>query len=330
MSIHLSQHVAQAGERENMTLGVTDGNKTHALAGATVSGRIVDPTGASKKLEGVTDNKGKVRYSWLIVGNNNASGSYRLTLSAAAPGYQNSSITKVLRVIPVAAISPTVRPIPVFGAPNNVINSSNNGLKSVPLGSANVSTTPQSGLQPHESMPLIPKQNTSTSVENINGKVNGRVYIPTAMGEVSTGSAPPTLGKVSIPASTAPVNTASNSKVSVPNTQKNDSSPSPLAQAISPTQQPQLPNNNNNNNNNNDKTPFIFATPILHTPNGSSESSNHLYGIAAALDIVDRMRFLGAESFKGGSNEKLSAPGATEVTQKNAIFIPSLSQVSPN
>lgn len=328
MSIHLSQRVAQPGERENMTLGVTDGNKTHALAGATVSGRIVDPTGASKKLEGVTDNKGKVRYSWLIAGNNNASGSYRLTLSAAAPGYQNSSITKVLRVIPVAAISPTVHPIPVFGAPNSV-PSTNNVPKSMPLGSGNVSTTPQSGLQPHQSMPLIPKQNTSTSLENINGKVNGRVYIPTAMGEASTGSAPPTVGKVSIPASNAPVDTAGNSKVSVPNSLKNDSNPSPLAQAISPTPRPQLPNNNDNNNN--DKTPFIFATPILHIPNGSSGSSNHLYGIAAALDIVDRMRFLGSESFKQGISEKASAaPVAAGVTQKNAIFIPSLSQLSPN
>lgn len=338
MSIHMSQRVAQPGERENMTLGVTDGNKSHALAGATVFGRIVDPTGVSKKLEGVTDNKGKVRYSWLIAGNSNASGSYRVTLSASAPGYQNNSITKALKVVPVTAVSHTIHPIPIFGAQNNVFNSTNRP-ESMPLASANTSNSPQSGLQPHESMPLIPKQNVSTSLENINGKVNGRVYIPTALGEASTGSAPPATGKVTIPASTAPVNIASSlkvsvptaqkivnsSKVSVPTAQKNTSSSTPLTQEISPSQQPQLPNNN-------DKTPFIIATPILHITNGSSDSSsNHLNGIAAALDIVDRMRVMGAESFKTGTNEKVStAPPTAGVTQKNTIFIPSSSQVNSN
>ena len=334
MSIHMSQRLAQPGERENMTLGVTDGNKSHALAGATVFGRIVDPTGVSKKLEGVTDNKGKVRYSWLIAGNSNASGSYRVTLSASAPGYQNNSITKALKVVPVTAVSHTIHPIPIFGAQNNVFNSTNRP-ESMPLASANISNSPKSGLQPHESMPLIPKQNVSTSLENINGKINGRVYIPTALGEASTGSAPPATGKVTIPASTAPVNIASSlkvsvptaqkivssSKVSVPTAQKNTSSSTPLTQDISPSQQPQLPNNN-------DKTPFIIATPVLHITNGSS---NHLNGIAAALDIVDRMRVMGAESFKTGTNEKASAaPPTAGVTQKNTIFVPSSSRVNSN
>jgi hypothetical protein len=323
MSIHMSQRVAQPGERENMTLGVTDGNKSHAIAGATVFGRIVDPTGVSKKLEGVTDNKGKVRYSWLIAGNSNASGSYRVTLSASAPGYQNNSITKALKVVPVTAVSHTIHPIPIFGAQSNVFNSTNRP-ESMPLASANISNSPQSGLQPHESMPLIPKQNVSTSLENIKGKINGRVYIPT-LGEASTGSAPPAPGKVTIPTSTAPVNIASSSKVSVPNAQKNTSSSTPLTQEISPSQQPQLPNNN-------DKTPFIIATPILHITNGSSDSSsNHLNGIAAALDIVDRMRVMGAESFKTGTNEKVpTALPTAGVTQKNTIFIPSSSQVNSN
>ncbi len=339
MSIHLSQHVAQPGERENMTLGVTDGNKTHAIVGATVYGRIVDPTGVYKKLAGTTDNEGKVRYSWLIAGNDSTNGSYKLTMSASAPGYQNNSITKMLRVVPVAGVSPTFHPTSIFGVNGNLINSTNSP-KSMPLASANIPTTSKAALQPHESLPLAPRQNSSY-LESIKIKMDGRVYIPSSTSGISAGALPFTNGKVSIPISTpqanmtkipisAPqTNMTKSPKVSVPNIPKNSPNSNPLIQNVapaqSPAQSPQLPNNN-------DKTPFIIATPVLHITNGTSgATSGHLYGISAALNIVDRMRFLEVDSIKGGlTSKKLGESVATGVTPKNTVFVPSSSDVSSN
>jgi hypothetical protein len=322
LSIHLLPHVAQPGGRENMTLGVTDGNKTHAVAGATIVGRIVDSTGISKKLEGVTDNKGKVRYSWPIAGTNTTNGFYRLTMSASAPGYQNNSITKTVQIVPISSISSTLHPT-LFGL-HTKLNNSTNVQESMPLGPANVPTGSQTGLMPHEPIPLTTNQNSS-NLENVKNKVIGKVYIPSGTSGTSSAALPFTNGKVSIPTQSQPVNITSNPRVSVPNTPKTAPNSNPSTQNIGPNQIPQLPNNN-------DKTPFIIATPILHITNGtSSPSSSHLYGIAAALNIVDRMRFLGIESYKGGLTTKISSlPSATGVTQKNTVFVPSPSQVNIN
>jgi hypothetical protein len=320
LTIHLSPRMAQTGGRENMTLGVTNGNKTHAIVGATIVGRIVDSTGISKKLEGVTDSKGKVRYSWPITDSNSTNGFYRLTMTASAPGYQNNSVTKTVRIVPISAISPTVHSTP-FGVHTEISNSTNQ-QKTMPLGLTNIPIGSQTGMK--LSIPFTTSQN-STNLENVKNKIVGKVTMPSGTSETGSATLPFTNGNVSIPTSTQPVNITLNPRVSIPKTPTNAPNSNPNTQNIGPNQITPPPNNN-------DKTPFIMATPILHITNGTSQtSSSHLYGVAAALNIIDRLRFLGIESYETGLATKVSAPqSATSVTQKNTIFVPSPNQVNIN
>ena len=86
--MHLAKGPIHVGNKENLTLGVTDSNGPRAIAGVAILGKITNPSGISKKLEGTTDGKGKVSYSWQVSGDS-TSGKYKVIMEASAPGYEN-------------------------------------------------------------------------------------------------------------------------------------------------------------------------------------------------------------------------------------------------
>src|SRR5215467_11169113 len=103
VSMHLAKGPIHIGNRENMTVAVTDSNSTHAIPRAAILGAIVNPSGVSKKLEGTTDGKGKVLYSWQI-SKDYTSGKYKVLMEASAPGYENELVSKTFTVLPIRTI----------------------------------------------------------------------------------------------------------------------------------------------------------------------------------------------------------------------------------
>jgi len=328
VSMHLAKRPVHVGGKENLTLGVTDSNSTHAVAGASVSGSITDPSGASKKLEGITNQKGKVSYSWQVSGAN-TSGKYKVIMKTSAPGYQNDSISKTFTVIPI--------PIAISNSStrasglSNINNNNNNVTTSKQIASPPTTTpTPKIAATPsptisnsNHNFPLITsKQNSTHLVLQSTNTESGKVYIPSTIGStVSNPTVPPAntfnseIGRVSIPNPAHISNIPANSnKVNVPNPQTN-STKSPINQAISPNQKPQLPNNN-------DKIPFVIATPMLHITNGTTTASKDLSSVKA-LELVDRMRVIGFDSGMFGPRSGVStSSSATSIPQKNTVFIP--------
>jgi hypothetical protein len=329
VSMHLAKRPVHVGGKENLTLGVTDSNSTHAVAGASVSGSITDPSGASKKLEGITNQKGKVSYSWQVSGAN-TSGKYKVVMKTSAPGYQNNSISKTFTVIPI--------PIAISNSStrasglSNINNNNNNVTTSKQIASPPTTTpTPKIAATPsptisnsNHNFPLITsKQNSTHLVLQSTNTESGKVYIPSTIGStVSNPTVPPAntfnsdSGRVSIPNSGHISNIPANSnKVNVPNPQTN-STKSPINQAISPIQKPQLPNNN-------DKIPFVIATPMLHITNGTATPASNELSSVKALELVDRMRVIGFDSGMFGPRSGVStSSSATSIPQKNTVFIP--------
>lgn len=287
VSMHLAKRPVHVGDKENLTLGVTDSNSTHAVAGASVSGSITDPSGVSKRLEGTTNEKGKVSYSWQVSGNN-TSGKYKVAMKTSAPGYQNNSVSKTFTVIPI---------------PIAVISNNNN----------------------HNSPLISSKQNsTHLALQSSVSNESGKVYIPsTTSTTLSNPTVPPIAnsfksenGRVSIPNPGHNINIpAISNKINVQNPQTN-STKSPVNQAINPIQKPQLPNNN-------DKIPFVIATPLLHITNGTAMPASNDLSSTKALELVDRMRVIGFDSGMFGPPSGVSASStATSIPQKSTVFIP--------
>lgn len=331
VSMHLAKRPVHVGGKENLTLGVTDSNSTHAVAGASVSGSITDPSGASKKLEGTTNQKGKVSYSWQVSGAN-TSGKYKVIMKTSAPGYQNSSISKTFTIIPIP-IANSNSSTTASGLIN--INNNNNGTTSKQIASPPTTTpTPKIAATPsptisnsnHNSPLITSKQNSTPLLQRSANTESGKVYIPSTPSTIGSTISSPTVppantfnsesGRVSIPNPAHISNIPANSnKVNVPNPQTN-STKSPINQAISPTQKPQLPNNN-------DKIPFVIATPILHITNGTTTPASNELSSTKALELVDRMRVIGFDSGMFGPPSGVSASSSTtSIPQKNTVFIP--------
>jgi len=77
-SIHLGKNAIQPGDRQTITLKVSDANTSNAIAGAKLTGSVINPSGSAKKnLDGVTDTSGEASYSWLV-GHNDAIGRYKV------------------------------------------------------------------------------------------------------------------------------------------------------------------------------------------------------------------------------------------------------------
>ena len=337
VSMHIAKRPVHVGDKENLTLGVTDSNRTHVVAGASVFGSITDPSGISKKLAGTTNEKGKVSYSWQVSGDN-TSGKYKVIMETSAPGYQNNSVSKTFTVVP----------IPIASSNNSSSASSN--LRNINNNNNNVTTSKQIASPPPTGTPspspsvIVATSSTTKSNNNHNSPLisskqnptrlalqgsvsnqSGRVYIPsTTSTTLSNPTVPPITnsfrsfesGRVSIPNPGHNINIpAISNKVNVPNPQTN-STKSPVNQGISPIQKPQLPSNN-------DKIPFVIATPLLHITNGTSMPASNQLSSTMALDLVDRMRVIGFDSGMSGPASGVSVSStATSNPQKSTVFIP--------
>jgi peptidoglycan/xylan/chitin deacetylase (PgdA/CDA1 family) len=107
VSTQVGKNTIHPGDKQTITLKVTDTNTTNAIAGAKVTGSIMNPSGSSKKnLDGVTDTSGEASYSWLV-GHNDATGRYKVDVQVAASGYGNDTASKSFKVtsIPVSSSS---------------------------------------------------------------------------------------------------------------------------------------------------------------------------------------------------------------------------------
>ena len=336
VSMHIAKRPVHVGDKENLTLGVTDSNRTHVVAGASVFGSITDPSGISKKLAGTTNEKGKVAYSWQVSGDN-TSGKYKVVMETSAPGYQNNSVSKTFTVVPIPIASSSNS----SSASSNLRNINNNNNNNVttskqiasppptvtPSPSVIVATSSTTKSNNNHNSPLISsKQNpTRLALQSNVSNQSGRVYIPsTTSTTLSNPTVPPITssfrsfesGRVSIPNPGHNINIpAISNKVNVPNPQTN-STKSPVNQGISPIQKPQLPSNN-------DKIPFVIATPLLHITNGTSMPASNQLSSTMALDLVDRMRVIGFDPGMSGPASRVSVSStAASIPQKSTVFIP--------
>ena len=332
VSIHIAKRPVHVGDKENLTLGVTDSNRTHVVAGASVFGSITVPSGISKKLAGITNEKGKVSYSWQVSGDN-TSGKYKVVMETSAPGYQNNSVSKTFTVVPVPIASLNNS----SSASSNLrnINNNNNVTTSKQIASPPPTVTPSvivatsstTKSNNNHNSPLISSKQNSThlALQSSVSNQSGRVYLPsTTSTTLSNPTVPPIAnsfrsfesGRVSIPNPGHNINIpAISNKVNVPNPQTN-STKSPVNQGISPIQKPLLPNNN-------DKIPFVIATPLLHITNGTSMPASNQLSSTMALDLVDRMRVIGFDSGMSGPASGVSVSStAASIPQKSTVFIP--------
>ena len=106
VSIHLAKSV-HPGDKQSLIIKVTDSNSTFPVVGASVLGRVTDPSGGSfKKLAGTTDDTGKSSYSW-TVSQGDTTGKYKTIIEVSAQGYKNNTASKTFQVIPVTTTTTT-------------------------------------------------------------------------------------------------------------------------------------------------------------------------------------------------------------------------------
>jgi hypothetical protein len=99
-AIHVSDSYAHLGDKETITVKVTDTNSNNTIAGASAIGNITKPSGALfKRMEGTTDDKGKFPYSY-TVNKGDISGIYKVIMKVSAQGYANQSASKTFKVSP--------------------------------------------------------------------------------------------------------------------------------------------------------------------------------------------------------------------------------------
>jgi len=106
-SIDVGKSTIHLGDKQTITLKVSDANTTNAIVGAKVIGRIMDVSGSSKNsFDGITVTSGEASYSW-TVGHNDASGRYKVDVQVSASGYGNVTASKSFKVtsIPVSSSS---------------------------------------------------------------------------------------------------------------------------------------------------------------------------------------------------------------------------------
>jgi hypothetical protein len=309
VSMHLAKGPIHVGNRENLTVAVTDSNSIHAIPGAAILGKIVNPSGVSKKLVGTTDGKGKVLYSWQI-SEDNTSGKYKVLMEASAPGYENNSGSKTFTVLPIRTI--------IYNKDNSMTASSDLGNNpSIANSRSILSLSPKTynNLNSHlifsnQSPPPLPSRVYIPSANSLSYE-NSRVYIPSASHlQLNNNNMITTYNKVSIPNPNTnstveqgvnpiqkPIEQGVN-PIQKPIEQGVNPIQKPIEQGVNPIQKPQLPNN---------QEPFVMATPLLHINNGtygtSLPASHQLSSTATAIavDLVDRMRVMGFDSGLIGS-----------------------------
>jgi hypothetical protein len=101
ISIHLAKKSVHAGDKQGIIIRVNDVNSSVPIVGASVLGKVADPSGGSfKKFGGTTDDTGKSSYSW-TVSQSDTPGKYKTILEVSAHGYKNSTGSKTFQVLPV-------------------------------------------------------------------------------------------------------------------------------------------------------------------------------------------------------------------------------------
>jgi hypothetical protein len=287
--MHLAKGPIHVGNSENLTVAVTDSNSTHAILGAAILGKIVNPSGVSKKLEGTTDGKGKVLYSWQISGEN-TSGKYKVLMEASAPGYENNSVSKTFTVLPIRTIVYNKDNSMTSDLRNNPGNAISRPILSLSPKTYNNLNSPLIFLNQNPP-PLALQSRVYIPSANSLDYENSRVYIPSANPNTNS-----TVEQGVNPIQ-KPIEQGVN-PIQKPIEQGVNPIQKPIEQGVNPIQKPQLPNN---------QEPFVMATPLLHINNGTygtSLSASHQLSSTAtaiAVDLVDRMRVMGFDSGLIGS-----------------------------
>ena len=126
VSIHLAKKSVHPGDQQGVVIKVTDANSTFPVVGASVLGRVTDPSGGSfKKLAGTTDDTGKSSYSW-TVSQGDTTGKYKAIIGVSAQGYKNNTASKTFQVIPVTTTTTTSNHNLILPFSPNANNSNNN------------------------------------------------------------------------------------------------------------------------------------------------------------------------------------------------------------
>jgi hypothetical protein len=134
VSIHLAKKSIHPGDTQSVIIKVTDVNSTIPVVGASVLGRVTDPSGGSfKKIGGTTDDTGKSSYSW-TVSQGDTTGQYKTIIEVSAYGYKNSTASKTFRVSPIPVTTTTssnnsLIPLP---SPNAINNNNKNNHQNLP------------------------------------------------------------------------------------------------------------------------------------------------------------------------------------------------------
>lgn len=136
VSIHLTTKSVHPGDKQGVVIKVTDANSTFPVVGASVLGRVTDPSGGTfKKLAGTTDDTGKSSYSW-TVSQGDTTGKYKAIIDVSAYGYKNSTASKTFQVIPITTSSTTSNNnliLPLTNANNSNNNHHNSPSTIIPI-----------------------------------------------------------------------------------------------------------------------------------------------------------------------------------------------------
>jgi hypothetical protein len=134
VSIHLAKKSIHPGDTQSVIIKVTNINSTIPVVGASVLGRVTDPSGGSfKKIGGTTDDTGKSSYSWTL-SQGDTTGQYKTIIEVSAYGYKNSTASKTFRVSPIPVTTTTssnnsLIPLP---SPNAINNNHKNNHQNLP------------------------------------------------------------------------------------------------------------------------------------------------------------------------------------------------------
>jgi len=132
VSIHLAKKSVQPGDKQSVIIKVTDLNSTSPVVGASVLGRVTDPSGGPfKKLQGTTDDTGKTSYSW-TVSQGDTLGKYTTIIDVSAHGYMNNTSSKTFQIIPIRTTSTSNNSlIHLFPNANNINNNHKNSPSTI-------------------------------------------------------------------------------------------------------------------------------------------------------------------------------------------------------
>jgi hypothetical protein len=131
VSIHVAKSV-HPGDKQTVAVKVSDKNSTAPVVGASIFGRITEPSGAVfKKFDGTTDDTGKATYSWTI-SDEDSNGKYNTIMEVSASGYENSTGSKTFKIgpVPIATSSSGDRNLERLPSPNG--NNDNNNDQNHP------------------------------------------------------------------------------------------------------------------------------------------------------------------------------------------------------